>query len=173
MAKWIEQISPKSLLEVGVGTGLALSLYPEKTTVVGIDISFDMLTRAKAQLRETSGEQVKLILADAENLPLPDNHFDCVTAPYVLSVTPDPSALMHEMRRVCKPNGKIIIVNHFKGAGIWSFAEQVVSPLSNYIGFQSNFSIENLDSKHWEIEKIQNVNLLSLSKLVLLNNATS
>lgn len=171
MARFVDTISPETLLEVGVGTGLALPHYPEASDTVGIDLSMDMLSRAKSFVSRRGLKNGGLICADAEKLPFADSTFECVTLPYVLSVTPDPEALMRELRRVCVPGGYILILNHFRGAGVWRAAERIVEPLADRVGFRSDLGIEALESPEWEIEKVTSVNLLGLSKLIVLRNA--
>jgi phosphatidylethanolamine/phosphatidyl-N-methylethanolamine N-methyltransferase len=80
--------TPRRLLEVGVGTGLALHRHPADTQICGLDLSPEMLARAQQRLHERQLREISLICADAEQLPFADNSFDCVTLPYVLSVPP-------------------------------------------------------------------------------------
>jgi len=102
------------ILEVGVGTGLSLPLYPENVSVVGIDISRHMLDQARVrQARSGLDNVAELMVMDAENMGFKDDSFDKVVAMYVASVVPDPGRLVDEMRRVCKPGGQIFMVNHF------------------------------------------------------------
>ena len=166
----VSALCPERLLEVGVGTGLALRHYPPATPTVGVDLSMDMLRRAQGVVRNRRLDNVTLLRCDAERLPLRDSAVDCITLPYVLSVTPDPVQLMAELRRVCRPGGTILILNHFKGAGVWQFSERLVAPLADRIGFRSDLSIDVLDSPGWTIEDVSGVNLLGLSKLVTLRN---
>ena len=111
-----------------------------------------------------------LVHCDAELLPFADASFDCVTLPYVLSVTPNPERLMAESRRVCTPGGQILVVNHFKGAGVWQVAERLMAPLADRIGFRSTMTMDTLESPQWQIVSVRNVNLFGLSKLVELRN---
>ena len=171
MAKVVDEVAPESLLEVGVGTGLALPHYPDDASTVGIDLSMDMLKRAKAFVSRRGIRNDGLICADAETLPFADSAFECITLPYVLSVTPDPDALMRELRRVCEPGGYILILNHFKGAGVWRTFERLVEPLAERVGFRSDLRIDALESPEWQIERVTSVNLFGLSKLVVLRNA--
>jgi len=173
MAKAVGAASPDILLEVGVGTGLALPHYPADTPTVGVDLSTDMLRRAKRVVRDRNLGSVTLLCCDAERLPLQDSCVDCVTLPYVLSVTPTPAALISELQRVCRPGGVILILNHFKGAGVWKFGERLVAPLADRIGFRSDLAIDVLDDPGWTIEDVSGVNLFGLSKLVRLRNGTA
>ena len=97
-----------------MGTGLSLPLYPHNVSVVGIDISRDMLDQARVRLaRDGLESAAALMVMDAEHMAFEDNSFDKVVAMYVASVVPDPRRLVDEMRRVCKPGGQIFMVNHF------------------------------------------------------------
>jgi phosphatidylethanolamine/phosphatidyl-N-methylethanolamine N-methyltransferase len=108
---------------------------------------------------------------DAENMSFPNDSFDCVVLPYVLSVTPSPEKLINEVRRVCKPGAHIIIVNHFSGSGFWWFLEKTVKNIAERIGFRSEFSYEqNILVYDWNIIKVQSVNLFGLSKLIVIQN---
>ena len=149
------------ILEVGVGTGLSLPLYDRSVRVVGIDVSPEMLERA-AELR--ARRMLKNIVAleemDAERMKFPDNSFDKVVAMYVVSVAPDPVRLIGEMRRVCKPEGELFIVNHFRHANCFvGFMERLIAPLSNMIGFKPDFSLEEfLDRTGLEVTERAPVN---------------
>ena len=164
---------PATLLEVGVGTGLALEGYPKDTQVTGIDLSPEMLARARRRALAMPERAITLALMNAEHMDFPDHSFECVTVPYVLSVTPDPARLVHEIRRVCKPGGTILIVNHFTGSRFWWLMERAVRPLAHRIGFRSDFSFEQHVLAHdWELQSVQPVNLFQLSRLVVLRNTT-
>ncbi len=167
----VSQLKPASILEVGVGTGLLLESYPAASKVTGIDISEEMLDAARHKARQLRHMVIDLQLMDAEALRFPDESFDCVVLPYVLSVTPDPDALVAEVRRVCRKNGTIIVVNHFSGSGTWYLLEKLVKNLAERIGFRSEFSYEANVLKHdWEVVRAETVNLFGLSKLVVIRN---
>src|SRR5712692_5576117 len=102
------------LLEVGIGTGISLDAYPPYVHVVGIDPSIEMLEHARAKIRERELRHVELHEGDALNLAFPDNSFDYVCAFHMITVVPDPVRAMREMCRVCKPGGRIAIINHFR-----------------------------------------------------------
>jgi phosphatidylethanolamine/phosphatidyl-N-methylethanolamine N-methyltransferase len=165
-------LQPARLLEIGVGTGLLLSQYPASTHITGIDISDEMLTLAKHKAQNLSHMSIHLETMDAEKLTYADHSFDCVVVPYVLSVTPDPGALIKELKRVCKKDGHIIIVNHFSGSGVWLVLEKLAKNLAERIGFRSEFSYDTHISRHQlNVIKFQTVNLFGLSKLLVIKNA--
>jgi len=101
------------ILEVGVGTGINLSLYPKASRVTGIDLSSKMLAKAQKRIDEKNLDHCDVIEMDATKLQFADNSFDVVYAPYVISVVPDPVAVAKEMYRVCRPGGRVVILNHF------------------------------------------------------------
>lgn len=132
------------VLEVGVGTGLSLPLYPRDVQVVGIDISQEMLLRAHARRGHERLDHVAgLVRTDAERLCFADASFDKVVAMYVASVVPSPARLVEEMRRVCRPGGEILIVNHFHHANpLIGGVERLISPMSRLMGFRPDVSLQ-------------------------------
>jgi len=112
----IERLAPQpgeSILEVGVGTGLSALHYPPASRVVAIDLSVAMLRRAQARLERRGCAHVRLCRMDAGRLAFGDAQFDAVYAPYVLNVVSDPVAVAREMLRVCRPDGRLVLLNHF------------------------------------------------------------
>ncbi|MCD9030594.1 class I SAM-dependent methyltransferase [Luteimonas sp. Y-2-2-4F] len=171
MTEFVATLAPRTLLEVGVGTGLTLPRYPSQARIVGIDLSEDMLARAREQADALPDHDISLHAMDAENLEFEDGSFDCIAVPYVLSVTPNPDRLVSELRRVCKPGGHIVIVNHFSGGRFWWALEKMVKSISDRIGFRSEFDYERHILQHdWSVEQALSVNLFGLSKLVVIRN---
>lgn len=135
-----------SVLEVGVGTGLALPFYKPDLRVTGIDFSEDMLGKAKDKVQNKSMSHVReLRQMDARALDFSDNSFDTVAAMHVLSVVPEPGKVMAEIARVCKPGGKVVITNHFvRKQGVLALVERLTAPFANIIGWHSDFEIETV-----------------------------
>lgn len=157
----------KRILEVGVGTGLTLSLYPANSEITGIDISTEMLEKAKQRIEILGLKNIKLLAVDGEHAGLPNEYFDHVVLAYVYSVTPDPDALIKEAFRVCKLDGHIWILNHFSGMGGWNFIESLIEPCSRLLGFRSIFPYDEfVSSKNWNIVSIKKVNIFGLSRLI-------
>src|ERR1041384_6759355 len=130
------------VLEVGIGTGINLSLYPRTCHVTGIDLSAKMLEKAHERVAKEGLTNVELLEMDATKLPFDDSSFDVVYAPYVISVVPDPVAVVREMSRVCRPGGKIIILNHFRSPNpIVATLERMISPLTVHIGFTADLDL--------------------------------
>lgn len=171
MADAIVALNPDSILEVGVGTGLTLWRYPATASVVGIDISNEMLDLARDRAAQLRGRDIYLTAMDAESMDFPDGSFDCVAVPYVLSVTPHPEKLVAEIRRVCRKGGIILILNHFSGSRFWWFMERAVRSLADRIGFRSDFRFDEQILKYdWEVVSANKVNFLGLSTLVTIRN---
>ena len=106
--------APRRVLDVGVGTGLELPMFPPTTRVVGIDLAEPMLRRAQIRVQRARLSGVEgLCVMDATALAFPAETFDAAVVPYVLTVVPDPDAMMDEIIRVLKPGGDIVLVNHF------------------------------------------------------------
>lgn len=135
-----------SVLEVGVGTGLALPHYGPDTQVTGIDFSTEMLSKAIARVERLGLRHVhELRQMDARALDFPDNHFDSIAAMHVLSVVPEPEKVMAEIARVCKPGGKVVITNHFaRTKGGLARLERAIAPLADIIGWHSDFRVETV-----------------------------
>jgi phosphatidylethanolamine/phosphatidyl-N-methylethanolamine N-methyltransferase len=131
------------ILEVGVGTGLSLPFFRGDARVTGIDVSAEMLAKARRRVERRELKQVEaLIEMDAEKLSFADNSYDAVLALYVASVVPNPARFAAEMRRVCKPGGSIVIVNHFTSQNrVMRFIEKRLAPLAGKIGFHADFPL--------------------------------
>jgi phosphatidylethanolamine/phosphatidyl-N-methylethanolamine N-methyltransferase len=171
LANFVCTEKPGSILEVGVGTGLMLDRYPEHTRIVGIDLSEEMIIIARGRATRLTSRQIVLINMDAEKIDFPDGSFDCVTVPYVLSVTPNPEILVSEIRRVCRKGGTILILNHFSGSHFWWFLESAVRSFADKIGFRSDFSYEEQIMRYdWEVVEVVEANIFGLSKLVKIRN---
>lgn len=131
-----------TVLEVGVGTGLALPFYAAHMQVTGIDFSEDMLAKAQQKVAEQGLGHVKALRQmDARALEFPAASFDTVCAMHILSVVPEPERVMAEMARVCRPGGHVLVVNHFAadGAGLMARIERAAAPLSDLLGWHSDF----------------------------------
>ena len=155
------------ILEVGVGTGINTSLYPRNCHVTGIDLSCPMLEKARERVKREGLRHVRLLEMDAANLTFADDSFDIVYAPYLVSVVPDPVQVVQEMRRVCKPGGKIVILNHFRSANpVLSRVERAISPFTVHIGFKSDLDLPGFlaqaDLQPVSIEKVNVPKIWSL-----------
>ena len=130
------------VLEVGVGTGINLSLYPKHCSITGIDFSGSMLEKARERTSRKELRGIRLLQMDAADLKFADHSFDIVYAPYLISVVPDPVKVACEMRRVCRPGGRIVFLNHFLSPNpILSRGERMISPFTIHIGFKADLDL--------------------------------
>jgi len=133
------------ILEVGIGTGLTATLYPDECQVTGIDLSDAMLQEASQHVGAHGRTNIRLRQMDAARLDFPDESFDVVYAAYVISVVPDPVAVLKEMRRVCRAGGHIVLLNHFLSTRpIQSAIERWLSPLTARAGFRADLDLSIL-----------------------------
>ena len=134
------------VLEVGVGTGISLPLYPRDVRITGIDISREMLERARARVARAKLTNVEALLEmDAEAMSFPDASFDKVVATYVVSVVPRPAKLLEELHRICRPDGEIFLVNHFQSENrVMGAVERVLGSVSAQIGFDPQVDLRSL-----------------------------
>jgi len=147
------------VLEVGVGTGINLSLYPREAAVTGIDFTASMLEKARERAARKGAAPVRLLQMDAADLKFADESFDIVYAAYLISVVPDPVKVAQEMSRVCRPGGRIIFLNHFLSPNpLLSRIERLISPATIHIGFKSDVDLPaflaQADVKPVSIEKV-------------------
>ncbi|HZT51454.1 MAG TPA: class I SAM-dependent methyltransferase [Stellaceae bacterium] len=157
------------ILEVGVGTGLSLPYFRPDSEVTGIDVSTEMLAKAKARVARKGLKHVKsLQVMDAERTTFADNSFDAVLGLYVASVVPNPARFAAEIRRVCRPGGTIVIVNHFTSENwLVSRFEKALAPLAGKIGFHADFPHDDfIAAGKLDVRDIRPSNLFGYWKLL-------
>ncbi len=132
------------LLEAGVGTGLALPHYGAQLSVTGIDLSPDMLARARERVaRHAQGNVAALLEMDATALAFPDASFDVAVAMFVMTVVPEPARVMRELARVTKPGGTVLICNHFSVEdGLRAALERSLARYAARLGWRPEFPVE-------------------------------
>jgi phosphatidylethanolamine/phosphatidyl-N-methylethanolamine N-methyltransferase len=137
-----------SVLEIGIGTGLNLPLYPATVRLTGIDLSGEMLDKAIERVQELGMPNVTLKVMDATSMDFGDNEFDKAVATYTISAVPDPVGVLREMRRVVKPGGTLVILNHFRSERrLTGRFEDMVAPLCTRLGWKSNLKMAPLLKK--------------------------
>jgi phosphatidylethanolamine/phosphatidyl-N-methylethanolamine N-methyltransferase len=156
------------VLEVGVGTGINLSLYPKSCSVTAIDFSSSMLEKARDRVSRMGLRSLRLLQMDAADLRFADGSFDIVYAPYLISVVPDPVKVACEMRRVCRSGGRIIFLNHFLSANaVVSRLERLISPFTIHIGFKADLDLPAfLSQTELQPVSIEKVNVPRIWSLV-------
>jgi phosphatidylethanolamine/phosphatidyl-N-methylethanolamine N-methyltransferase len=142
----VNQLPGRDVLEVGVGTGLALPTYARDRRITGIDLSAEMLALAAKRVAALGLPNVKALREmDAEATDFSDASFDIAVAMFVASVVPHPRKLMEEMRRVVRPGGHILFVTHFaaeRGPRWW--IERTMAPASRALGWRPDFAMDAL-----------------------------
>lgn len=170
-AELVNRLPGREVLEVGVGTGLALPHYNRDKRITGIDLSKEMLAKARERrIRDGFSHVEALLEMDAEATAFPDNAFDIAVAMFVASVVPNPSRLLAEMRRVVRPGGDILMVNHFAAArGPRWWIERAMAPASRALGWHPDFAMESIfgaeDLARIEAEPIAPFGLFTLVRL--------
>ena len=134
------------VLEVGVGTGLSLPTYNRALEIVGIDLSPEMLVKARERVAEEGLDNVTgLHEMDAGELKFETASFDTVVAMYVMTVVPEPEKVMRELARVCRPGGEVILVNHFStDDGVRGWVERRMAPFSDKLGWRPVFDFDRV-----------------------------
>lgn len=134
------------VLEVGVGTGLSLPDYSRQLTVTGIDISEEMLARARRRVADKGlGNVAGLQAMDAGDLAFGDASFDVAVVMYVMTVVPDPVAVLRELERVVRPGGTVVIVNHFASTkGLRAAFERGLAAFGSHLGWDPLFPKERI-----------------------------
>jgi phosphatidylethanolamine/phosphatidyl-N-methylethanolamine N-methyltransferase len=134
------------VLEVGVGTGLSLPAYRRDLEIVGIDLSPEMLQKARERVAAERLANISgLHEMDASDLKFPDGSFDTVVAMYVMTVVPEPEKVMGELARVCRPGGEVLLVNHFSTEeGMRGWVERRMAPFADKLGWRPVFDVERV-----------------------------
>ncbi|HUB46292.1 MAG TPA: methyltransferase domain-containing protein [Acetobacteraceae bacterium] len=167
----VNKLPGREVLEVGVGTGLALPHYSADKRVTGIDLSSDMLRQARKRVSALKlGNVAALHELDAEATGFPNGAFDIAVAMFVASVVPNPRRLLAEMRRVVRPGGNILFVNHFaaeKGPRWW--IEWAMAPASRKLGWHPDFALQALfspdDLVRLQAEPVPPLGIFTLARL--------
>jgi phosphatidylethanolamine/phosphatidyl-N-methylethanolamine N-methyltransferase len=162
------------VLEVGVGTGLVLPLYPSHSRVTGIDLSEGMLAKARERVESLGLAHVAALeRMDASQMSFGDDAFDVIVAAYVVTAVPDHRAVMREIIRVARPGARVLLLNHFvNGSGLLAALERAVSPICKHIGFRTDLSLgQLLDGLPLDVTRHEKVKPLKLWHLVECRNA--
>src|SRR5437867_1388806 len=157
-----------TVLEAGIGTGLNLPLYPAACRLTGIDLSSEMLDKAVERVQNLAMPNITLKVMDATSMDFAENEFDKALATYTISAVPDPIAVLREMRRVVKPGGVLVILNHFRSErGVMGRVEDVVAPICTRLGWKSNLSLGPLLTEVGLIpEAVAKVNMFNGWRLI-------
>jgi ubiquinone/menaquinone biosynthesis C-methylase UbiE len=113
--QWVCSRAQGEVLEVAIGTGRNLTFYPAGVRLTGIDLSPAMLERARERAGEL-GMEVDLREGDAQDLPFPGGSFDTVVCTLSLCNVPDDRRAVAEMKRVLRPGGRLLLLDHIRAA---------------------------------------------------------
>jgi phosphatidylethanolamine/phosphatidyl-N-methylethanolamine N-methyltransferase len=160
------------VIDVGVGTGISLSLYPKDCQVVGIDITTKMLDKAREKKDRNKFDHVELFEMDAENMTFEDNSFDHSIAAFVITVVPNPEKMISEMKRVTKKGGSILIFNHFSSKNpLLAGMNRFLSPLTEKCGWRSDITLDLLSNHcNLQINKVLKKNRLDPYSIIIATN---
>jgi phosphatidylethanolamine/phosphatidyl-N-methylethanolamine N-methyltransferase len=148
LANEINKLTTGELLEVGVGNGSHLKFY-KKHQITGIDISSAMLATAK----KINARDITLLEMDGEKLSFEAQKFDYIVMSHVIAVAAHPDQLVAEAARVLKPNGKLLILNHFTPNNWLKYFDYLFRAFSRLFHFKSVFEIKDLAMENFALEK--------------------
>jgi ubiquinone/menaquinone biosynthesis C-methylase UbiE len=158
-----------SVLEIGVGTGKNFPYHPRGSKVTGIDLSDQMLARAQERARRL-GRPVALAEGDAQALEFPDNSFDTAADTFVFCSVPDPVRGLRELRRVVKPGGRILLLEHVRiDRPVMGWMMDLLNPIIVRLwGANINRrTVENVKQAGLDIEDIQDLGPMKMVKLIV------
>ena len=157
------------VLEVGAGTGTSFPAYPTHCEVIGIDLAPDMLARARQKIEDHGWTHLRVMEMNALSLDFPDNTFDYVMAFHVVTVVPDPIRMISEAKRVCKPGGSIVIVNHFTSdVPVLGSVTEALDPLTRKLGWRTNLRLKSfIKAADLSVERAYKLSKTSLYTVVL------
>jgi phosphatidylethanolamine/phosphatidyl-N-methylethanolamine N-methyltransferase len=152
-----------------VGTGASFPAYPRHCEVVGIDLAADMLAQARAKIAKNTWSHLQVMTMDALNLSFTANSFDYVMAFHTVTVVPDPVQMLSEAKRVCRPGGKIVIVNHFTtDLPIIGALTESLDPVTRHLGWRTKLRLDSfLEATDFNVEEIYKISKLSLHTVVV------
>lgn len=154
-----DRVIGKKALEAGVGTGKNFGYYPLNVKITAIDMSPRMLDRAEKRA-QTLGLDIDLWQMDVQELQFPDNSFDTVFATFVFCSVPNPVLGLRELRRVCKPGGRLLLLEHMRPENrLFGTLFDALNPLIVRItGANINRrTMENIRNAGWSIESAENL----------------
>ena len=120
------------ILDLGVGTGLTLKHYPTDVTVIGMDLSHGMISKAKVMCQQRGYDHIKLVRGDGMYPPFAENSFDHIIMCHTVTVVSDPARLLNWAAKIVKPGGRIVLANHFRSTNpIMGFFEKFTNQMGS------------------------------------------
>ncbi|MCC7191709.1 MAG: methyltransferase domain-containing protein [Phycisphaeraceae bacterium] len=160
------------VLDIGVGTGMTLDHYPRNVTVVGMDLSAGMLAKAANKCAELGLDHCRLVRCDAMLPPFAERSFDHIMISHTISVVSDPNKLISWAEKLVKPNGRIVLLNHFQSTNhFFAWFEHVFNPMFVHVGWRSDLSLEEvLRGNDLHVEYRFKMRLVDLWQIVVLKH---
>lgn len=133
-------------LEAGIGSGSALELYGESVSLVGVDLSHDMLRKARERVDRGLRAKVDAIVEmNLMHLGFADATFDGVVCMFTITAVPEPAQVLSEFARVVKPGGTVIVASHFAAdAGPWRATDAMLTPFAKRLGWNPSMPLERV-----------------------------
>ena len=175
--KWRREIITRlkgKVLEIGVGTGKNLEYYNNEVQVTAIDFTPKMLGKARKKLHKLGKSNIELIEMDAQNMSFPDNTFDYVITTFVWCSVPAPVKGLKEARRVLKPDGQAIFLEHVLSKNkLLAFWEYLHNPITRFLfGFNVNRKTrENIERAGFRVVEDRDLALKDVFRLFRVNPA--
>ena len=165
------QVNGSTILEVGVGTGKNISYYPKAARVTGIDLTPGMLEQAKRKVQALEiRSNVDLRLGDVQMLDFPNNSFDSALATFVFCSVPDPVLGLREMRRVVRPGGSILLLEHMRSPNpqIGKIMDWLNPLVVRMMGANINRpTVENVWEAGLEIARVEDLGMGGVFKMIV------
>jgi ubiquinone/menaquinone biosynthesis C-methylase UbiE len=167
---WAE-VTGAVVLEIGVGTGKNIPYYPSDVHITAIDLTPGMLERAQRRLQDSGlDSRVDLQLGDVQALDFPDNSFDTALGTFVFCSVPDPVLGLREMKRVVRPGGRVLLLEHMRSLNeTFGALMDLLNPLVvRMMGANINRrTVENVRKAGLEIEHIEDLAMGGIFKLIV------
>jgi ubiquinone/menaquinone biosynthesis C-methylase UbiE len=170
-SRWRRQLVARAkgtVLEVGVGTGKNFPYYQKGADVTGLDIADKMLLHARLRAAKLDFP-VHLMEGDVQSLPFPENSFDMAIATFVFCSVPDPVLGLKELRRVVKPSGEILLLEHVRiDRPVIGFIMDIINPfILHFIGANINRNtVGNVGMAGLHIQKIEHLGFMKMVKMI-------
>jgi ubiquinone/menaquinone biosynthesis C-methylase UbiE len=177
--KWRERVwqavgsEAKKIIEIGVGTGKNISYYPAGVQITAIDLSEQMLRRAKRRAADLD-KTAELLLMDAQNMQFPDGSFETAVATFVFCSVPNPVLGLSEIERVLRPNGKVVLLEHMRPESPWlGKIFDLLNPVVVRLwGANINRrTVENIRKTGLRVERVQDLAAYGMVKLIIARKA--
>src|SRR5258706_10590450 len=133
------------ILEVCVGSGLSLPLYPDGVRLTRVDISHEMLAKAAQRVVQLGLKHAEALLQmDAEHMSFPDASFDKAIVLFGMAGLPDPVRAMNEIERVCRPGARIVVANHFQSRRpLLRVCDALLSPVFRLLRYRADLDMQS------------------------------